>query len=70
MGKYTTIKSKGKANDIVTIQCYNQIEKMKRKDAILKYYEAMVCCEGSEAERYTNIYCQLIAGETVCNDLC
>ena len=59
-----------KKNDVVTITCYGVTKKMNRKDAIEKYLEGMMCCDGSERERYTNIYCQLIAGETVCNDLC
>lgn len=41
---------------------------MKRKDAIDFYLEGMMACEGSEAERYTNIYLQLLEGEIVCND--
>lgn len=55
-------------NDIVTIHCYNQVEKMKRKDAIKKYLEGMRCCEGSERDRYTNIYFDLIDGKMECFD--
>lgn len=54
--------------DIVTIICYGRKERMPRKKAIAEYKTAMMCCEGSERERYTNIYCQLIAGETICSD--
>ena len=55
-------------NNIVTIHCYNQVEKMKRNEAIEKYMDGMLCCEGSEKERYTNIYLQLIEGKSVCYD--
>ena len=57
-----------KNNDIVTIKCYGQEEKMTRKAAIAKYQEGMAVCEGSEKERYTNIYLQLIEGNMVCTD--
>ncbi len=35
---------------------------MSREEAIDKYYEAMIYCDGSEAERYQTIYCQLMDG--------
>lgn len=54
--------------DIVTIHCYNQVEKMTRKEAIAKYLEGMRECEGSERERYTNIYFDLIDGKMECFD--
>lgn len=57
-----------KKNDIVTITCYGVTEKIKRQDAIEKYLEGMMCCDGSERERYTNIYIQLIAGNKHCTD--
>lgn len=41
---------------------------MKRKDAIDFYLEGMMACEGSEAERYTNIYLQLLEGQMTCKD--
>ena len=55
--------------NIVTILCYGEIETMERKKAIEKYYQAMVCCEGSEKERYCNIYSQLVEGKNVCKDI-
>lgn len=58
-----------KKSNIVTIVCYGQIETMEREKAIAKYYKAMACCEGSEKERYCNIYCQLVEGKNVCKDL-
>ena len=57
-----------KDNDIVTIKCYGMEEKMTRKAAIAKYKEGAMVCEGSEKERYTNIYFQLLEGNMVCTD--
>lgn len=55
-------------NEMVTIVCGGQIERMTRQEGINKYYECMLCCEGSEGERYKSIYCQLMEGKTVCDD--
>lgn len=60
--------TKKQMQDFVTIICYGQPEIMRRDEAIDKYYEGMMCCEGSERERYANIYCQLMAGEKECFD--
>lgn len=46
----------------MTVTCYRKTETMTREQAIDKYYEGMMCCEGSERDRYTNIYCQLMDG--------
>lgn len=56
-------------NDIVTIHVYNKVKKMTRKEAIVKYLEGMRECEGSERERYTNIYLDLIDGKMECFDI-
>ena len=56
-------------DDIVTITCYRQTEKMVRKDAMKEYLEGVLCCEGSEQERYANILRQLFMGYMECNDL-
>lgn len=56
-------------NERVTIICYGQTETMTRRKAIDKYFEGMMCCEGSEAERYQNIYCQLMQGMKSVSDL-
>ena len=50
--------------------CYRQKETMTRKEAIDKYYEGMMCCEGGEGERYQTIYCQLMEGLTNVSDEC
>lgn len=55
-------------NDIVTIHIYGQTEKRRRQSAIKFYLEAMACSEGSENERYTNIYLDLIEGKKECFD--
>lgn len=52
----------------VTVTCYRQKETMTREQAIDKYYEGMMCCEGSEGERYKTIYCQLMEGLTNVSD--
>jgi len=57
-----------KTVDIVTIVCYNKTKKMPRHEAIKEFGEGMLVCEGSEAERYAQIYEQLLAGYKVCSD--
>ena len=52
----------------VKVICYGQMERMTRKEAIDKYFEGMTVCEGSEAERYKNIYCQLMLGYKTVSD--
>lgn len=54
--------------EMVVIECYHSQERMKRKDAIRKYKQAMECSEGSERDRYVNIFLQLLDGETECSD--
>ena len=54
-----------------TITCYGKTEtypESQRKKMIKEYKTAMLCCDGSEAERYSNIYQDLLAGETECMD--
>lgn len=55
-------------NETVTVTCYRKTKTMKRKDAINFYMEGMLACEGSEQERYANLYCQLMYGVTDCID--
>lgn len=57
-----------KLNEVVTITCYRQKERMKRRDAMAFYLEGMQCSEGSEHERYETIFFQLLAGRTECSD--
>ena len=49
-----------------TITCYGKTKEYpesKRKKMIKEFETAMLCCDGSEAERYRNIYGDLVAGE-------
>ena len=64
MSNVTTLK-KGQ----VQVICYGQRETWRsRQEAKKFYFEAMVCCEGSERDRYTNIYIDLEDGKTLCSD--
>ena len=55
--------------DSVTVICYGQSKLWDdRKEAKQFYLEAMNSTEGSERERYTNIYCDIISGKEVCTD--
>lgn len=54
-----------------TVTCYGKtkIYKESQRNKMAKEYKmAMLCCDGSEAERYINIYQDLIAGEKECMD--
>lgn len=55
----------------IEITCYNKVEtypESARKALMKKYYEGILCCEGSEQERYVNIYLQLKDGCSVISD--
>lgn len=57
--------------DTFTITCYRKIKtypEILRNKMIKEYQTAMVCCDVSEADRYRNIYGDLIAGEKECMD--
>lgn len=56
--------------DSVKVVCYGQ-EKIwdSREEATQFYFEATASSEGSERNRYINIYLQLQAGNQVCIDL-
>lgn len=60
--------TKKQLNEKVKITCYRQTETMTRREAIEEYYEGMMYCDGSEAERYTTIYWQLMEGWMECSD--
>lgn len=57
-----------KAIDLVTIHCGNHTEYMTRQLGLKKYLRCMNGCEGSERERYTNIYCKLRDGLSEVDD--
>jgi hypothetical protein len=48
--------------DIVKVTCYGTTKEYERQDAIKKFLEGMMFCEGSERERYVNIYLGLMKG--------
>lgn len=55
--------------DAVKITCYGQTEVWDgRKDAADFYLRAIAGSEGSECERYTKIYTELLMGKEVCTD--
>lgn len=61
-------KSKTK-NDPVVVKCYGNTETWEcRADAMAFYMEAMAASEGSECERYKNVFVALAAGEKICSD--
>jgi len=54
---------------MVTVKCYGKEEKWaSRQEAMNFYVEGMMCCEGSERDRYVNIYCDLVEGKDYCID--
>ena len=56
-------------NEVTTI-CYGKKTVWKnREEAISFFREAMFMCDGSEAERYTRIFAELIAGKCICSDM-
>nr|DAO23287.1 MAG TPA: protein of unknown function (DUF5049) [Caudoviricetes sp.] len=62
-------KLTGSMEKHVVVVCYGRVEKwVSRRNAIRHYLEAMASSEGSELERYTNIYRKLLGGSLVCTD--
>lgn len=55
-------------DDIVTVTCYGKTEQMTRRKALAEFLDGMRCCEGSEAERYSTIYFQLLDGAMEASD--
>ena len=50
---------------MIEITCYGQTEKhpaSKRKELMDFYLEGVMCCEGSERDRYAKIYSELADG--------
>lgn len=55
--------------DAVKITCYGQTEVWdSRKEVADFYLRAIAGSEGSECERYTKIYTELLMGKEVCTD--
>ena len=57
-----------KLSEQVEITCYNQTEKMTRREGLEFYYDGMKNSEGSEHKRYETIFFQLLEGLTKCSD--
>lgn len=62
--KYGKLVELGK----VVITGYSKPNILDKDKAIKEYHEAMLCCEGSEGERYKNTYACLEAGDTIVDD--
>lgn len=55
--------------NLVFVVCYNRIEKWNNRDNAIEFYaQGAEECDGSEAERYTNILAGLIDGKAVATD--
>lgn len=54
--------------DIVKVTCYGTTKEYERQEAINKFLVGIMMCEGSERERYMNIYLGLIQGLKEVND--
>ena len=54
--------------DKVKITCYGKTDVMERKDAMNYYRDCIDNSEGSERERYMNIFLGLLDGLTEVND--
>ena len=54
---------------MIDVICYNQVEHWHSRNKAIEFYKkGMRECDGSEAERYTRIYLDLIDGKAVAHD--
>lgn len=61
--------SLNETDDEVTTICYGKEEKWESREKAMDFFlRAMAGSEGSEHERYSNIYVQLSMGEKICRD--
>lgn len=56
------------SSDMVTVICDGKESEMERSDAVNHFLHLMAISEGSEKERYTRIFQELISGATICSD--
>ena len=57
------------SKNTVKVICYGQEEVWNsRSEAIAFYMEGVAACEGSERDRYMNVYMDLCEGLAVCTD--
>lgn len=53
----------------VVTECYGEETTWESREEAERFFlEGMVACEGSEQERYSNIYCKLLMGLDYCTD--
>ena len=53
----------------ITTVCYGEEKNWESREKAERFFlEGMVACEGSEQERYSNIYCKLQLGLNYCTD--
>lgn len=55
-------------SNIITVLCGKEETWKSREQAERFFLEGMMACEGSEQERYSNIYCKLQLGMDYCTD--
>ena len=56
-------------SDEVTTVCYGKIQKWDSRSEAKRYFlDALLNTEGSERERYSNIYLKLQQGYSYCSD--
>ena len=67
-GTYCAYYVEVKTDDIVKITCYDKTEYLSREVAIKKYTQAIAMSEGSEQDRYVNIYLGLVSGLSEVSD--
>lgn len=48
--------------DLVKVTCYGSVKEYERQQAIEEFTTAILCCEGSERDRYCNILSGLRSG--------
>ena len=63
--KFPTLKQ---LSEKVSIECYGEVETMTREQALDKYRMCIDYSDGSEKERYVNIFLQLLDGYRICYD--
>jgi len=61
-------RTRTKIKDPVVVTCGFKTKVWERQEAIDFFLEGMMWCEGSERDRYTNIYLQLIEGAKEASD--
>lgn len=71
MAKFTDLiknLTEEKLNERVMVTSYRNTETLTRGEALNKYFEGAVVCDGCESERYFFIVTQLLEGHVHCYD--